>query len=219
MSEVDDVETYCWPEFPALPACGRPVVLRVAVPKARADARRMLREALRQMLAAWSGLRSEQLPLEETPRGPVWNGLLRDATLDIGLSYVRRAGCQPASGQAGCQPALVQAGWQPAPQMEGWIGLLRGGRIGVDVMEAERFAELEGVAQSFLNPEAAADIRGAADPALTFAAAWTEREARLKCLKRGLSEWTAGDAQAEAECACRRLVLGQRLVGAVCWLG
>jgi 4'-phosphopantetheinyl transferase len=122
----------------------------------------------------------------------VWRASLGKATLDISLSYVAT---------------------------EGWIGLLRGGRIGVDVMEAERFAELEGVAQSFLNPEAAADIRGAADPALTFAAAWTEREARLKCLKRGLSEWTAGDAQAEAECACRRLVLGQRLVGAVCWLG
>jgi hypothetical protein len=52
---------------------------------------------------------------------------------------------------------------------------------------------------------------------MAFAAAWTEREARLKCLKRGLIEWNADDAQAEAECVCRRLILCERLVGAVCW--
>lgn len=179
-----------WPRRPALPPRGQAVLVRVAVPATRPAARHALRAVLRQVLAAWSGLPPEQLPLAETPRGPVWQGQLGGEPLDISLSY---------------------------SASEGWIGLIRGGWIGVDVMSAEPFAELDSVSRRFLDPAAAAAIRGAADPALAFATAWTEREARLKCLKRALVEWTATQAQAEAECSCHKLVFGVHLAGAVSW--
>jgi hypothetical protein len=82
---------------------------------------------------------------------------------------------------------------------EAWIGLIRGGRIGVDVMAVEPFAELNDVALDYLGPAAAARIRQAADPARAFAAAWTEHEAQLKCAKRSLSEWTGAELAASVE--------------------
>jgi len=185
-----------WPQQPALPPCGQAVLVRVVSPQPRWAARRELRAVLRQVLAAWSGLPPGQLPLEETPRGPIWRGQLRGETLDISLSYGTE---------------------------EGWLGLIRGGWIGVDTMSVEPFAEAENVARYYLGPVAAAGIRKAADPARAFAAAWTQREARLKCLKRGLVEWTATQAQTEAECLCHPLVLSDRVIGAVttrlAWLG
>jgi hypothetical protein len=48
-----------------------------------------------------------------------------------------------------------------------------------------------------------------------MAVAWAEREARLKCLKLGLVEWTP--VEAEAECLCHKLLLSDHLIGAVSW--
>jgi 4'-phosphopantetheinyl transferase len=177
-----------WPEQPALPRRGRAVLVRVATAQARPAARRALREVLRQVLAAWSGLPAGQLPLEETPRGPIWRGQLRGETLDISLSYATD---------------------------EGWIGLIRGGSIGVDVTSVAPLAEAEDVARYYLGPSAAADIRAAVNPARALASAWTERESRLKCLKQGLVEWSAAQAETEAACLCHELVFNDDLVGAV----
>jgi len=79
---------------------------------------------------------------------------------------------------------------------EAWIGLIRGGRIGVDVMAVEPFAELDAVALDYLGPAVASRIRAAKHPAQAFAAAWTEHEARLKCAKRGLTEWRSSASAA-----------------------
>ena len=150
----------------------------------------VVRAVLRQVLTGWSGLPPGQLPLEETPRGPVWRGQLRGLSLDISLSY-------------GAE--------------EGWIGLIRGGWIGIDVTSAAPLAEAESVARCYLGPLAVAAIRAAANPAREFAIAWTEREARLKCLKQGLVEWTALQAEMEAECLCHKLLWSDRVIGAVSW--
>jgi 4'-phosphopantetheinyl transferase len=180
-----------WPEPPGLPPPGQAVLVRVATAQARPpSSRRELRDVLRQVLAAWSGLPAGQLPLEETPRGPVWSGPLGGESLDVSLSY---------------------------GEEEGWIGLIRGGWIGIDVAGVAPLHDAEDVAQCYLGPLAAARIRAAAHPARAFAIAWTEREARLKCLKQGLTEWTAAQAETEAECHCHRLLLPGRVVGAVCW--
>jgi 4'-phosphopantetheinyl transferase len=144
---------------------------------------------LRQVLAAWSGLPPGQLPLEETPRGPVWRGRLCGETLDISLSYATD---------------------------EGWIGLIRGGWIGVDVTSVTPLAEAEAVARHYLGPSAAAGIRAAVNPARALASAWTERESRLKCLKQGLTEWSAPQAETEAVCLCHELAINDHLVGGVC---
>ncbi len=190
MHTAETTLIYQWPRQPALPPRGHAVLVRIATPQPRQAARGKLRAVLRQVLAAWSGLPPGQLPLEETPRGPVWRGQVQGEMLDISLSYSTE---------------------------EGWVGLIRGGWIGVDVVSVAQFAEADNVARYYLDPLAAAGIRGAANPALAFAAAWTEREARLKCLKQGLLEWTATQAATEAQCLCHNLVLSDHLIGAVGW--
>jgi hypothetical protein len=101
---------------------------------------------------------------------------------------------------------------------EGWIGLLRGGSIGVDVMPAQSIDEMVDVARHYLPPSALTAIQGSPDPALTFALAWTELEARLKCLKRGLTEWSGAPALAMAECGTQSFVIPNRRVATVATL-
>lgn len=124
--------------------------------------RQEVRLVLRQILAAWSGLPPDRLPLIETPRGPVWEGKLAGHSLDISLSY---------SGH------------------ESWIGIRRAGAIGLDVMLLEYPAEIQPVARLYLGPTAWDDICNSTDPASAFILAWTAMEARLKCFKQPLTEW------------------------------
>jgi len=174
-----------WPEMPELPKPGEPVLIRVATSQSRQAARQELRKVLRQILAAWSNFSLEQLPLHETARGPVWLEQLAGHDLDISLSY--------AEG-------------------EGWIGLLRGGLIGVDAMRIQTVPEAEDVARHYLGPEILTAIRQSADPAAAFAAAWTELEARLKCLKQKLSEWSVTQPFAGTKCDIQSMVLPNRLM-------
>jgi len=159
------MRTCYWPEQPALPPPGEPVVVRVAVSSSRQEARREARVVLRAVLAAWSG---HEPVWEETPRGPV----VRGGGFDVSLSY--------SGGEA-------------------WIGLIRGGRIGVDAMRVESFPELDTVARDYLGPVTALRIRQAPDPVRAFAVAWTAHEATLKCAKHGLNEWTGAVLAAEVE--------------------
>ena len=154
---------YQWPHMPPLPPPGQVVLIRVATTPARPVARQELRTVLRQVLAAWSGFLPEQLPLRETQRGPMWPEQLGGHSLDISLSY--------ADGEA-------------------WIGLLRGGSIGIDAMTVAPIAEAEEVARYYLGPMVLANIQQSSHPARAFAAAWTSLEARLKCLKHELTEWS-----------------------------
>ena len=174
-----------WPQsqLPPQPRCGEVVLVRVPVSPSRDVARHEVRTVLRTVLAAWSGLPPSQLPLAETPRGPVWQG----EPLGISLAY--------GAGEA-------------------WIGLLRGGRIGVDVMRVEPFAELHDVVRTYLGPAAAAAIRQAPDPAQAFAVAWTALEAALKWAQRDLTEWTP---EAMPQCEMKTMMPGAGVVGAVAW--
>jgi len=175
-----------WPELPALPPPGVPILIRVQTTPPRPPARQKLRTVLRQVLAAWSGLPPEQLPLGETSRGPVWQGQLGGHDLDISLSY--------AEG-------------------EGWIGLRRAGRIGVDVMQIQNITEAEAVARIYFSPEAWKIIQQSANPALAFATAWTTLEARLKCLKRGLTESSGAPAWEQPDGTVQSLTLpGSRIL-------
>jgi len=102
------------------------------------------------------------MPLHETPLGPLWSGDLAGHSLSISLSY---------------------------GENEGWIGLLRGGMIGIDVLSATNFTEVEIVTRLYLGPAAWQSIHQSPHPARAFALAWTALEARLKCLKQPLTEW------------------------------
>lgn len=150
-----------WPQKPPLPPLHQPVAIRVATPRSRRLARPVLRAALRELLASWSGLSPERLPLQETARGPVWPGPLAGHPLDISLAYGENAA---------------------------WMGLLRGGSIGLDAMMVAPVAEAEAVAAIYLGPAVLAGIQKNKNPARAFALAWTGFEARLKCLKLELTE-------------------------------
>ena len=165
--------------MPPLPPPGQPVLIRVATTQPHQTARQELRTALRQLLASWSRLSPERLPLCETAAGPVWPEPIGGHGLDISLSY--------ADG-------------------EGWIGLIRGEWIGVDIMRMQHIPEAEEVARNYLEPAALVAIQQSTDPARTFAMAWTEREARLKCLKQPLSEWSVTQASTTARCATQNLM-------------
>jgi 4'-phosphopantetheinyl transferase len=175
-----------WPEMPPLPPLEQAVLIRVATSPSRPIAREELRKVLRQILAAWSDLAPEQLPLRETSRGPVWRGRLGGHSLDISLSY--------ADG-------------------EGWIGLIRGGQIGVDAMKIQPVAEAEAVARLYLGQTELQTIQQSANPTLAFAAAWTKLEARVKCLKLDLDEWSP--TFATTRCAAQSIVLPNHRIVAV----
>ena len=162
-----------WPEFPSLPPAHQPVLVRVATASSRCAARQLSRVVLREILGAWSGIPIHDLPLTESPRGPVWPGTLHGESLAISLSYTEN---------------------------EIWIALLRGGRIGIDAMPLQFFPEIESVAQNFFPPSAAVALRHSANPAHDFAAAWTVLEARIKCLGRDLVEWSPARDSALADC-------------------
>jgi len=142
------------------------VLIRVGVSPVRQVARHEARSVLRAVLAAWSGVPHAQIRLTETSRGPAWQASLAGTPLDISLSY--------GAGET-------------------WIGLARGGRIGVDVMRIGPFAEAQTVARDYLGPAAADAIAQSPDSGRAFAAAWTKREAQLKCAKRGLTEWDGAE--------------------------
>ncbi len=174
-----------WPKTPALPAPGRPVLLRVPTPSARVAARRELRAALRRLLADWTGCSAEQLPLHETARGPAWTGPLAGFSLDISLSY--------AEG-------------------EGWIGLIRAGSIGIDVMRVQPIPEVESLTRLYLGPAVWETIRNSRYPDLRFALAWTDMEAGLKLSKQPLREFSEGTATHAGKCASQRFLLPDGLV-------
>ena len=171
--------------MPALPPPGQPVLIRVATPPSRPTARQELRTALRRILAAWSNILPEHLPLQETTRGPVWSGHIGDHILDISLAYAEH---------------------------DGLIGLMLGGFIGVDVMPVQRITEAEAVALHYLGPEAMKAIQRADDPPTAFALAWTGLEARIKCLKRELNEWHSTPALEAIPCHIQNVVLPDNLM-------
>lgn len=66
-----------------------------------------------------------------------------------------------------------------------------GARLGLDVMEVAELPDWREVARDYLGTQALARLDAApvATRALAFAREWTAREASLKCLGLGLSEW------------------------------
>jgi 4'-phosphopantetheinyl transferase len=91
------------------------------------------------------------------------------------------------------------------------------GAVGIDVMSIVPVPDWESVARDYLGPEAvrklAARSEGERDAA--FADAWSEHEARLKCLGLQLAEWCDERAVALQACRCFPLALPEGYVGYV----
>ena len=173
-----------WPECPDLPPPGRFVLICVRTGSSRAEARSQVRTVLRQVLASWSHPAPDDLPLKETSRGPAWEGRLLGDALDVSLSY--------AASEAS-------------------IALSRGGLIGVDIMRLEPVPEAESIAQIYFDPADQAALRQATDPIRDFALAWTQLEARCKCLKQRLTEWSEASATQGHGCSTDSVIVEDRL--------
>jgi 4'-phosphopantetheinyl transferase len=90
-----------------------------------------------------------------------------------------------------------------------------GGAVGIDVSQVVPVPDWNLVARDYLGPAVAAQL--AALPAdardAGFAQAWSEHEARLKCLGLQLDEWRAERTPALQACRCFPLALPDGYVG------
>ncbi len=158
----------------------------------RASARQRCREALRQMLAPGLGGPPEAIELIDEPGQPL---RVTDAPA-IGLSLSHESGL-----------SLVAVNFH--------------GPVGVDLLKEEVLAageaELIVLCRDYLGPDTAAQLGNLPEDARrqAFAHAWTQHEARLKCLGLGLAEWTPTLGEALSACPAWALDLPAGYVGAV----
>ena len=91
------------------------------------------------------------------------------------------------------------------------------GAVGIDVMSIVPVPDWESVARDYLGQYAARKLaaRPEDERDAAFAHAWSEHEARLKCLGLQLSEWCDERAVALKACRCFPLALPEGYVGYV----
>jgi 4'-phosphopantetheinyl transferase len=175
------------------PGLPDPVVVGIDGQTGREAARRAIREALLAALAAMSGLPQARIALHAAP------GEAPFALLDVGVAARRVSLSISHDGELSLAA----------------IGMER--PVGIDVTRVVAFPDWEAVARDYLGPSIAARLSSLppAERPLAFARAWSEREARLKCLGIQLAEWDAGIERRLAACHCLALALPEGYVG---WL-
>jgi len=91
------------------------------------------------------------------------------------------------------------------------------GSVGIDVMSIVPVPDWESVARDYLGKHTARKLAARPDSErdAAFAHAWSEHEARLKCLGLQLSEWCDERAVALQACRCFPLALPEGFVGYV----
>ena len=92
---------------------------------------------------------------------------------------------------------------------------LDGGALGIDVTSIVPVPDWEAVARDYLGPVVAQALAAlpAGERDAAFARAWSEHEARLKCLGWQLDEWRDERAPMLLACRCRPLSLPDGYVG------
>jgi len=92
---------------------------------------------------------------------------------------------------------------------------LDGGALGIDVTSIVPVPDWEAVARDYLGPVVAQALAAlpAGERDAAFARAWSEHEARLKCLGWQLDEWRDERAPMLLACRCRPLALPDGYVG------
>lgn len=189
-----------WPPA-ALPDAGGAAAVRIVGmrgPGDRTAARRAIRIALAAVLAESTGLPEAAIRLVAEP------GAAPFASVSCESGEVRRIGL-----------GISHDG-------EVSLGAFRlgGGPVGIDVMRVVEVPDWAEVARDYLGPacvEALAALPSDARAA-AFARAWSEREARLKCLGLPLSEWDAGQARRLDACVCRAIAVPDGYVGTIALL-
>jgi 4'-phosphopantetheinyl transferase len=164
----------------------------------RTAARRRIREAALAALAAMTGLEPTAIRLHAAP-GQAPYALLGDH------GTARRAALS-ISHDGELSLAAIRLD----------------GAVGVDVMHIAEVPDWQAVARDYLGPSTAAALSALAPDrrAAAFARAWTEREARLKCLGIPLAEW-GSDGECEsrlAACRSQALTVPEGYVGSLAWM-
>jgi 4'-phosphopantetheinyl transferase len=156
------------------------VVLQLTTPKTqdRREARLQVRTAIAHWLAPSLGCTPEEVPLLSQPGQP-----LRLA---------------PMPGRQALNMGIAVS-HEPGLSL---VALHRGGPIGIDLLPLDAapswVEDIPRLAQDYLGPIVADTIATVplGEQAANFAHYWTQQEARLKCLGRGLEEWSSALAQA-----------------------
>ncbi|HTH40035.1 MAG TPA: 4'-phosphopantetheinyl transferase superfamily protein [Rhodocyclaceae bacterium] len=196
------IKPQSWPGSPPLTLADWPqgvVVLQLTTPKTqdRREARLQVRAAIAHWLAPSLGCAPEEVPLLSQPGQP-----LRLA---------------PMSGQQALNIGIAVS-HEPGLSL---VALHRGGPVGIDLLAldaAPAWAEdISHLTQDYLGPTVATAIATLplGEQAASFAQYWTQQEARLKCLGRGLEEWSPALAQAIAGIDTTPLHLPSGYVGSL----
>ena len=198
-----------WPDFPELPPPGRLVLICVRTSGRRAEARKEVRAVLRRLLAKWTGLRLDEVPLQETPSVPVWQSDLRHP-LPLRGGEGMGEGWGEGEGDGLLNPESLDFSLSYTED-EAWIAVRRGGVIGIDIMRLEPVPEAEAITQTYFGPADLSALHESTDPVRDFALAWTQLEARCKCLKQGLTEWSESLTLDTKACTTESLIIQDKL--------
>jgi 4'-phosphopantetheinyl transferase len=153
-----------WPGPTPAPQDGLFAILISTAGLQREEARRLLRCAAREAVAAVLDAPANDIDVASTPGTPP-RLLLAGGASRIGVSFTHEDNYSLAA-----------------------INLH--GSIGADIMRIQDIPDSQAVAHDYLGPAVAASLLSAASP-LAFTQAWTQREAALKCHAQQLSEWQA----------------------------
>jgi 4'-phosphopantetheinyl transferase len=175
------------------------VVLQLSTPKTqdRREARLLVRTAIAHWLSPSLGCAPEEVSLFSQPGQPLRLTPIRSPqALNLGIAISHEPGLS-------------------------LIALHRAGPVGIDLLAlaaAPTWAEeIPRLALDYLGPTVAAAIAAhpPAEQAACFAHYWTQQEARLKCLGRGLEEWSPALAQAIDPIDTKPLLLPDGYVGSL----
>ena len=175
------------------------MVLQLTTPQTqdRREARLQVRTAIAHWLAPSLGCSPEEVPLLSQPGQPLRLAPVPGREeLNIGIAVSHEPGLS-------------------------LLALHRGGPVGIDLLVLDAAPsweeDLPRLAQDYLGPILAAAIATLPldEQAASFAHYWTQQEARLKCLGRGLEEWSPVLAQAIAGIDTTPLHLPSGYVGSL----
>lgn len=189
---MDAPITVAWPGAPIVAGPDGVYVLGVAGQPDRETARLRIRAALAAALATHCGVDPGRVALHSPEGAAPWAiAALDGAERRIALAISHDGELSVAAFRAD------------------------GGAVGIDVSQIVSVPDWDAVARDYLGPAVAAQL--AALPAdardAAFAQAWSEHEARLKCLGLQLDEWRAERAPALQACRCLPLALPDGYVG------
>ena len=139
------------------------LVIGIAPPPSRMEARAHLRQAVREAAARWLKMDIGAIAVESTPGAPP-RLLLAGRAVSLSFSH-----------DEGISLAAVHLH----------------GPVGIDVMRVQDIADWFMLARDYLGPQVAQELASMPDPQRPFALAqaWTAREAALKCAGLPLAEW------------------------------